>query len=643
MPRLPQPGGDAGNWGSILNDYLSQTHAADGTLKPNSVGSSQLQANSITSSTISPGAVTAAKVAADVATQARLDAVAATKVNVTDLGAAGGVAMLDGTGKVPSSQLPSYVDDVVEAANIAAFPGTGETGKIYVAVDTGKAYRWSGSTYTEVSAGATFTERGVWITGTSYVIGDWVTVTVSGQPRRYVAKTAHTAGATFSADIAANWIPTDSDVSGIYATFTRASAIANQSRPWGNGLLVATRCHTPKAQDATSGITSRTRHTLIGKPTDIRLVYANILPNGGGAGEDPTRTLSVVKAAIELTSQYNTKILPVTFKGLLSGVIDPGGTLVSDPIGVDLSGMVGTPYMYVRTYATTSDGSALLRTHLADASRGEATGTGDLTGVAAGAVNGGASSAYGPTAIVGQPSTNIPQVGLVGDSRVNSAGDNNPTEVSYLVRALNDSYAYINTALNGDRGLWYGLPIGHYRRAPFTNSCTHVFANYGINDILQGAGATDTGARLNMLSAWWVHARRGSKVYANTMEPVTNSTDAWATTGNQSIANVGQNTVRIACNNWLRDGAPIVLTGATGIYGNNGTPQTIGATGAGVLRAGDIGHPLAGWFDAADAVESSRDSGIWKSGHTSDGLHANSTGNVAMAAVVPVASITVPA
>lgn len=50
-------------------------------------------------------------------------------------------------GLVPANQLPSYVDDVLEYANLASFPGTGETGKIYVALDTNLTYRWSGSTY----------------------------------------------------------------------------------------------------------------------------------------------------------------------------------------------------------------------------------------------------------------------------------------------------------------------------------------------------------------------------------------------------------------------------------------------------------------------------------------------------------------
>jgi hypothetical protein len=59
---------------------------------------------------------------------------------------------LDGNGKVQASQLPSFVDDVLEYANAAARPATGETGKIYVTIDNGKVFRWSGSQYIEISA-----------------------------------------------------------------------------------------------------------------------------------------------------------------------------------------------------------------------------------------------------------------------------------------------------------------------------------------------------------------------------------------------------------------------------------------------------------------------------------------------------------
>jgi hypothetical protein len=58
------------------------------------------------------------------------------------------------SGVIDAARLPSYVDDVVEAANLAALPGTGETGKIYVTLDTNKVYRWSGSAYVYITSGA---------------------------------------------------------------------------------------------------------------------------------------------------------------------------------------------------------------------------------------------------------------------------------------------------------------------------------------------------------------------------------------------------------------------------------------------------------------------------------------------------------
>ncbi|MDV7102063.1 hypothetical protein R4227_18555 [Gordonia amicalis] len=57
MARLPQPGGDAGNWGAILNDYLAQSHAADGMLKSGSVGASQLRDKSVTAAHIIDGSI----------------------------------------------------------------------------------------------------------------------------------------------------------------------------------------------------------------------------------------------------------------------------------------------------------------------------------------------------------------------------------------------------------------------------------------------------------------------------------------------------------------------------------------------------------------------------------------------------------
>lgn len=72
-------------------------------------------------------------------------------ISTSAKGAANGVAELDANGIVPSSQLPSYVDDVLEYDAKSSFPSTGETGKIYVDTSTNLTYRWGGSAYVEIS------------------------------------------------------------------------------------------------------------------------------------------------------------------------------------------------------------------------------------------------------------------------------------------------------------------------------------------------------------------------------------------------------------------------------------------------------------------------------------------------------------
>lgn len=89
-----------------------------------------------------------------------------TKVSTNDKGqvvsgeylAASDIPSLDASkitsGIIDAARLPAYVDDVLEYAGLSVFPVIGETGKIYVALDTNKAYRWSGSTYVYITSGA---------------------------------------------------------------------------------------------------------------------------------------------------------------------------------------------------------------------------------------------------------------------------------------------------------------------------------------------------------------------------------------------------------------------------------------------------------------------------------------------------------
>lgn len=70
----------------------------------------------------------------------------------TLLGAVNGVASLNEIGKIPTSQLPSYVSDVLEFRSFDRFPTTGEVNKIYIALDTNKTYRWGGTVYVEIGS-----------------------------------------------------------------------------------------------------------------------------------------------------------------------------------------------------------------------------------------------------------------------------------------------------------------------------------------------------------------------------------------------------------------------------------------------------------------------------------------------------------
>jgi hypothetical protein len=62
----------------------------------------------------------------------------------------GNYPVLDNDNKIPSTYLPSYVDDILEYQTYSLFPNTGNVGNIYVALDNGKAYRWGGTLYTEI-------------------------------------------------------------------------------------------------------------------------------------------------------------------------------------------------------------------------------------------------------------------------------------------------------------------------------------------------------------------------------------------------------------------------------------------------------------------------------------------------------------
>lgn len=83
MARLPQPGGDSGSWGDILNDFLAQSHKQNGTFKDNSVTSNVLAPNSVTNTALASDSVNASIIVDGSITEALLDSAVQSKLNAT--------------------------------------------------------------------------------------------------------------------------------------------------------------------------------------------------------------------------------------------------------------------------------------------------------------------------------------------------------------------------------------------------------------------------------------------------------------------------------------------------------------------------------------------------------------------------------
>lgn len=172
------------------------------------------------------------------------------------------------TGTVPSSALPSYVDDVLEYTAKANFPTTGETGKIYVDTATNLTWRWGGSAYVEISP-----SLALGTTSSTAYRGDYgntaythatdanrlTTAKTSGFYK--IATTAHghvqSVTAVAKSDITALGIPAQDTTYGI-ATYNTAGLV----KPWHSFTNVATG---PTASALTGQIEVNAMSTTAGR------------------------------------------------------------------------------------------------------------------------------------------------------------------------------------------------------------------------------------------------------------------------------------------------------------------------------------------------------------------------------------------
>lgn len=233
------------------------------------------------------------------------------KISSTEKGAANGVAPLNSSSKIDATYLPSYVDDVLEYADLASLPVTGETGKIYVTLDNNKTFRWTGSAYIEISpseVNSVFGRTGV-VTAQS---GDYSAAQITNTP-------AGNIGAT-TVQAALNEL--DSEKQPLDATLTALAAHNT------NGILVQTAADTFTGRTVTGtagNISVSNGDGVAGNPT-LDLVDAGTAGTYGAADEALTittdakgRVTAVVANAIAIVASQVTDFFSNVRSTVLSG------------------------------------------------------------------------------------------------------------------------------------------------------------------------------------------------------------------------------------------------------------------------------------------------------------------------------------
>lgn len=341
---------------------------------------------------------------------------------------------------------------------------------------------------------------------------------------------------------------------------------------------------------------SRTKHFAYEDISSIQMVFANWFIDAAshpypeaGSGAD-----LVLHAAVEYPVGVFSEL---NFSGSATGVIPSGANLLNDPEPVAIP--KGAEF-WVRTYATCTAGvpcaynvSGDQQSTNTNAHQSRFAESGVVDVVMGGAITSMSNStglAYGPVAIIGE--TNQPSFIIYGDSIALGAGDvaDSTVHMGAVARGIGSEYPYILAACGGDR--LGNLLLSNTRRIALADYCTHAVNQYGSNDIM-----SEQISHMTMLSRMDEFAKLlpDHSIYATTIVPRSTSTDSWTTTANQTP--VASGAQRVYFNNAVRDGVP----------------------------------GYVGYFEIADALETTRNSGIWKVtgaafGYTYDGIHPSAAG-----------------
>jgi hypothetical protein len=363
-------------------------------------------------------------------------------------------------------------------------------------------------------------------------------------------------------------------------------------------------------------LNARVRHTLTTAQAvqNLQLVYSNwALSASGKDGEVDGPSPLTFRAALEIDNRVH----KLTFNGgAPEAVCAPGADVVTDPL--DLSVPAGSAVFSRTFFSGASDRFPRpLPIYREWGEYIEILSDGpDKTLATSGLPNFNTTAGYGPSAILGTVARPQPAIAIIGDSIANgsSGGDNVLTatdNLGYIARAIANRYGFIRLTIPQD-GLFAFTSDNRRRMNLLAGRITHAICEHGINDVTVGRPFEQIRARY--LEQWSTLAEHGIKIFQCTLTPRTDSSDDHATLeGQRPVRGCEPGGVRQQVNDWIRT-----------------TPA-----------------PLEGYFEVADRLESSRNSGLWKVDgtparfvHGEGGVHPTTYGHTLAAAAIDLARIS---
>jgi lysophospholipase L1-like esterase len=398
------------------------------------------------------------------------------------------------------------------------------------------------------------------------------------------------------------------------------TAIDNARRP--RRQVVATRGRFPITTDgAGANGYSRFESNLIVQTgprpfTNLQVLFSNRYSGSGGEYLTDAADFTLESAVYQ-----NGIVSPISFQGRKTPVVSGGASLIESdrhgfliPAGSQLHLRTGGIITSGLKLVVGQPGSAAFTRVASTSATSQIYGSGGIT-----VPSGGAATTFGltPLAVLGVPDRRHVAVMIWGDSIAYGSGDGNGEatygHVGWAERSLisvNGSFVpFVNCSRAGDRTAGYNFGFS-WGRIAVLEFVTHAVFTMGINDI--AAAVTLATMQANCQAIWAAARQMGVKAYHTTLTPYTTSTDGWTTAANQTVVSgYGVNEIRGQFNAWLD------------------TQVAVGN--------------LDGKIDVNASVEDPANPGKWKTSAgalTADGLHPNTAGHVAMAAVGNAAAST---